>query len=129
MKASQIGATLALAAAFALPAAADAPPDRGIRSGTRDVSAGSHRWAGRSHARHAGHRHHGFRTYSGPGPAYGPRYYPGYGNASSNAGFGALAPAPVAVTLYREAYIGRGLIYNTPPEPHWRSSTVISVKY
>lgn len=69
------------------------------------------------------------------GPVYGrePRYYPGAGGASPNAGFGALAPVPVAVVGYREPYIGRGLIYNVPPEPTWavwsRRSEVISVRY
>ena len=50
--------------------------------------------------------------YRSPGPSYGrmPPFFPGTGDAR-----GHLDGAPVGLTLYREAYIGRGLIYNTPP--------------
>lgn len=62
------------------------------------------------------------------GPVYGPEppYFDGTGAASPSGGYG---DAPIALSLYREAYIGRGLIYNVPPQPFLRSSNVISVRY
>lgn len=62
-------------------------------------------------------------------PAYAaPNRTPLYAPAPRRYGYGAprhrhfsyrpgpiMVDSPVHVTLYREAYIGRGLIYNTPP--------------
>lgn len=109
------GAALSLAG----PARADAPPPvRGYEPRAAPVVHPSRpRFRRHSHRVHAGYR------LSGAGPVYGaePVYYPGAGGASPNAGFGALAPVPVAVSEYREPYIGRGLIYNVPGEPTWSS--------
>lgn len=62
------------------------------------------------------------------GPGYGPEppYFDGTGGASPSGGYGT---AEVALSLYREAYIGHGLVYNVPPQPFLRASNVISVRY
>lgn len=126
---------LALLAGFAaLPALADAPPPSRRGTGAAPAHHGPQAgWSGaRRHRHHHGVRVRGYAAVSA-GPVYGPEphYYPGAGGASPNAGFGAVRA--VAVVGYREAYIGRGLVYNTPPEPHWavwsHRSDVISVKY
>ena len=97
-----------------MPAIADAPPDG---FGRRPVVAHRH------HAPHYAppvrrygyggprYRHYGYRPVAA-GPALGPLppFFPGMGSEA-----GHLHHAPVGLTLYREAYIGRGLLYNTPP--------------
>ena len=90
-------------------------------------------WSGQRRVRRV-HRYDAVAVSAGPVYGREPRYYPGAGGASPNAGFGAFAPTAVAVVGYREPYIGRGLIYNVPPEPTWvtawsRRSNVISVNY
>ncbi|WP_375460504.1 hypothetical protein [uncultured Enterovirga sp.] len=127
-----LAAALAAASAAA-PALADAPPERAYRRPhVAPFAIPRPEWTGPRRMRH-GHRHPGFAV-AAAGPVYGrePRYYPGMGGASPNAGFGAVSP--VAVVGYREPYIGRGLVYNVPPEPTWavgwsRRSNVVSVKY
>jgi hypothetical protein len=64
-----------------------------------------------------------------------PVFYPGAGNAAPGAidGLGVLPyhpPRGLQVVEYREPYIGRGLIYNVPPDP-WlaRSGHAIRAKY
>lgn len=124
----------ALVLAAASPSLADAPPDRGfarrpVPSRPDPILRGpapSARYARAVRPR----RVHGPIFIPG-GPAYGaePAYFPGMGGGSPNAGFGAFDPVPVAVTQYREAYIGRGLIYNVPPQPHPGATDVISVRY
>lgn len=38
--------------------------------------------------------------------------------------------APAEIVVYREPYIGRGLVYNTPPDPFSvRRQTVIRARY
>lgn len=133
-----LAASAALLAAAASPARADAPPDRGfarrpVPSRLEAAPALRRRAPDMRDVRiDRPRRHDG----TGPGfiprgPRYGaePPYFPGMGGASPNAGFGAFGPVPVAVTEYREAYIGRGLIYNVPPQPDFASSNVISVRY
>lgn len=72
------------------------------------------------------HRHFGYRPVGvGAGPM--PPFYDGMGGALDH-----LADAPVRVTLYREAYIGRGLLYNTPPtldRPGPGFGAVLSARY
>ena len=108
------------------PCFADAPPEQGARRG---APASRLRPVARQvlPARHQARRH-GSRAFVAPypvepiGPGYGPlpALYPGYD---------AAAPAgPVAISEYREAYIGRGLFYNTPPQPYFPAGP-ISVKY
>lgn len=77
------------------------------------------------------HRHGPVRVFVPGGPGYGPEpvTYPGMGGALPSGGFMVSEPLPVAVTLYREAYIGRGLIYNVPPLPGFASQPVISARY
>jgi hypothetical protein len=122
---------VALAAALAAgPAAADAPPagwGRSPHSASRPLPP---RYApppprlGHRHAHH--HRQGGYRIVAS-GPSYGalPPFFAGMGDAADH-----LYGAPVRLTLYREAYIGRGLIYNTPPTldvPN--GGAVLSVRY
>lgn len=134
---ASLGLALALAAAIvSVPALADAPPDARHAVPAPGAIAGHHPRTV-SIAPRRMRRAHRFDSVAvvAAGPVYGrePRYFPGAGGASPNAGFG--APIPVAVVGYREPYIGRGLIYNTPPEPNWTlvgwsgRSNVISVKY
>lgn len=129
-------AAFVLLAAAASPVVADAPPDRGfarrpVPSHAEPILRGpapSPRYARAIRPR----RFHGPGPVFIPGgPAYGaePAYFPGMGAGSPNAGFGAFDPVPVAVTQYREAYIGRGLIYNVPPQPSLGATNVISVRY
>lgn len=57
------------------------------------------------------HRRYGYRVVAAEpdlGPV--PPFFRGMGDAAASLGGG-----PVGLTLYREAYIGRGLFYNTPP--------------
>lgn len=72
------------------------------------------------------YRHVGYRpVVAGPGPM--PPFYDGMGGAVDH-----LANAPIHVSLYREAYIGRGLIYNTPPtldRPGPGFGPVLSARY
>ena len=106
---------LAALLAGAAPAAADAPA-----SGFGRRPAVAHRPLGPLYApppRHYGygaprHRHHGGYRAIAAGPSYGPLppFFGGMGNDAAH-----LTGTPVGLTLYREAYIGRGLIYNTPP--------------
>ncbi|TDR85180.1 hypothetical protein [Enterovirga rhinocerotis] len=123
----------AVAAAFlvqamlaASPALADAPP-AGYRGHARPAPA-YHRPSRLGHA--PVRRHHRRYAASGRGYAIGPSYgglppfYPGEGAAASH-----LQGAPVMMTLYREAYIGRGLIYNTPPQTSAPRGPVLSVRY
>ncbi|MDB5592375.1 hypothetical protein [Enterovirga sp.] len=133
-----IGLVLATLAA-SVPALADAPPvdAKRVRLGPPSAAvpmrAALPAYRPLPTARRAARVHRFDRFAVAGGPVYGaePRYYPGAGGASPNAGF--APPVPVAVVGYREAYIGRGLLYNTPPEPTWASwshrSDVISVKY
>lgn len=90
----------------AAPAHADAPGD-GF----------GYRPHGYRHAMPRRHVHVRRRHYGGyggyvPGPAYGPTppFFIGTGDGAAQ-----LGGAPVRVTVYREAYIGHGLVYNTPP--------------
>lgn len=72
------------------------------------------------------HRHHyGHGGYRVAGPSLGPLppFFEGMGDGAAH-----LEGAPVGLTLYREAYIGRGLIYNTPPTLD-RPASVLSVRY
>lgn len=111
------------------PSLADASPEGGYG---RVRAARPYGWHGpRRHGwRRHGHGRGGFAGGFG-GPVYGrePALYPGLDAGSPNSGFGALSPRPVAVSEYREAYIGRGLFYNTPPQPYFPSSGTISVRY
>lgn len=117
-----VGAVAVLAALAASPAVADGP-DLAYRP-----HAPSYQRAYRSAAWHrrSTYPRHGYRRAAygyrepgsdigsyGPPPAYG---QPAYGFVSG--------PAE-----YTEAYIGRGLIYNTPPEPGGSSYSVISSRY
>ncbi len=136
MRLPLVAAALAILAAAA-PAAADAPPDRSFaRRPVPSRSAadirfgyGPERAVRRPVYRYHRHAGRGVPVVPGYGQGYGsrPALYPGYGEASPNAGFG--YGQPVAVTLYEEAYIGPGLLYNTPPRPYWPSQEVISVRY
>ena len=133
MKRFSVCIAAAFAATFAGTAFADAPPDARHPvppPGRVAPYAGPAPGYGRPRY---GHRYR--PTYGHAvmvrGSAYGPepRYYPGLGNASPNAGLGVSHPQLVAITQYREAYIGRGLFYNTPGEPPWPSRATISVRY
>lgn len=137
MRAPALLLALGAAALAGGPAAADAPPrDMAKRPVlNRPVLAPLAPDSGHAMRVHRVHRRpHSVRAaIAAVGPGYGPEppYFPGMGGASPNAGFGNALP--VQVTLYREAYIGRGLIYNTPPEPQGQASyahsNVISVRY
>lgn len=116
---------LALAATLiaAGSASADAPPDRAmgrypVVRETMTYGAVPYRPHRRRHVRSRG-LGGGFAV----GPAYGPQppLYPGYDLGAPS--------GPVAISEYREAYIGRGLFYNTPPQPYFPTSAVISVNY
>lgn len=101
-----LGALAVLAALTGSPALADGP-DPAVRPHPGPGY-------GYAHRRHAWHRHRGYR-----GPGYSVGSYgapPAYGMVSGP-------------SEYTEAYIGRGLVYNTPPEPYWPSTDVISVRY
>ena len=123
---------LAFAAAAILsmgPALADAPGDQSGVGRLRAIRHLHHGYGPAYGARHLRVRGSGYGDgYAASGPGYGPEppYYDGTGTASSS---GAYGTAPVALSLYREAYIGPGLVYNVPPQPFLRPSNVISVRY
>lgn len=58
-----------------------------------------------------------------------PAYYHGTGGAVSNGEIFAVRSARVQVVEYHEPYIGRGLLYNLPPEPLGRSAAIVSARY
>ena len=63
------------------------------------------------------------------------RFYPGAGGAAHRSldAYGVIQEygvAPAEIVEYREPYIGRGLVYNTPPDPFVvRRQTVIRARY
>lgn len=123
---------LAFAAATILaagPALADAPGDAsgaGPSVGHARVHHGYRSaYGGRGTRVRGSFQGYGFAA---GGPGYGPEppYFDGTGGASPSGGFGG---APVALSLYREPYIGPGLVYNVPPQPFLRASNTISVRY
>lgn len=118
MRISLAIAAFAAILAGAVPAAADAPAAGFGRRPAMAPRAIAPRYAparpdgyryGAPRRHH--HRHYGY----GPaalGPAAGglPPFYTGMGDGAAY-----LEGQPVGLTLYREAYIGRGIFYNTPP--------------
>lgn len=62
-------------------------------------------------------------------------FYPGAGGAAHRAldesgVFQEYGVAPAEIVVYHEPYIGRGLVYNTPPDPFViRRQTVIRARY
>lgn len=119
MRISLAIAALAAALLGSAPVLADAPvAGFGRRPATtpRYAPARPHGYDYRYGApRHHHHRHH-HRRYGhapvmvGPAPGPLPPFFPGMGDGAAP-----LEGQPVGLTLYREAYIGKGLIYNTPP--------------
>ena len=118
MRISLVIAALAAALLNAAPAAADAPaPGFG-----RQPAAHRPHWApparrygyGAPRRGHFGygapHRRHFGYAPVGPGLGPLPPFFVGTGDAAAH-----LQGEPVGLTLYREAYIGRGLLSNTPP--------------
>ena len=99
-------AALAGAGLSAAPAQADAPGD-----GFGRAPYGYRHAAPRRHV-HVRRRHYGGYAGYVPGPAYGP-LPPFFAGTSDGAAH--LHGTPVQMSVYREAYIGRGLVYNTPP--------------
>lgn len=63
------------------------------------------------------------------------RFYPGAGGAAHRSldeygVFQEYGIAPAEIVVYREPYIGRGLAYNTPPDPFViRRQQVIRARY
>lgn len=63
------------------------------------------------------------------------QFYPGAGGAAHRSldPYGVIQEygvAPAEIVVYREPYLGRGLVYNTPPDPFVvRRQTVIRVRY
>lgn len=109
------------AAAPLAPASADGFVEDGYRSGARRPALhgrggyAPQRWAERR-VRRGGYA----RSYRGElAPAYGahPPFFPGAGHAAPD--------GPAVLAEYREPYIGRGLIYNVPPDPFFASATVV----
>ena len=119
----------ALAAAVPLGSAeADGMIEGGYRpDARRPALQGSGRYYVKRHAqrRYVGARRDHFGSaYGGEiSPQYGakPPFFPGAG--------GAAPDGPVLLAEYREPYIGRGLIYNVPPDPFYRSGYVVRAKY
>lgn len=68
-------------------------------------------------------------------PSGSDRFYPGAGGAAHRSldeygVFQEHGVAPAEIVVYREPYIGRGLVYNTPPDPFViRRQTVIRARY
>lgn len=116
-----VGALAVLAALGASPAFADGPDPAyrpqapGYRPAYR--SAGYRRAA-------FGYRRPGSDIGSyGPPPAFRPEAY-------GRQAYGQLAYRIVTGPVeYTEAYIGRGIVYNTPPAPAWPTYSVISARY
>ena len=125
-------AALMVGLSVAAPAVADAPagfgrgPLVGHRPPPPRYAPPRHYGYGAPRHRHHGHGgHYGYRA----GPAVGPLppFFSSHGDAAAH-----LEGAPVGLTLYREAYIGRGLIYNTPPtldRPGLGYGPVLSARY
>jgi hypothetical protein len=123
VKVTLVVAALAATCAAMGPALADAPPHGyGSRARGWHSPAIRHAHPVRRHVRHG--RHHGDGGFVA-GPGYGPLppFFAGTGAAADH-----LHGTPVTVTVYREAYIGRGLIYNTPPTLDV-PGPVLSVRY
>ena len=122
---------LAAALAAAAPlgsAAADGMSEGGYRTDARRPTlqkSGRYYAERRAPRRHVGARRHGF------GPAHGGEIPPHYGaKPPFFPGSGGAAPdGPVLLAEYSEPYIGRGLIYNVPPDPFYRSGYVVRAKY
>ena len=114
---------IALALATTTPALADGMVDGPHGGGW---ARGGHGYGhGRRGPRHHAVRHRGHAGGWGYGGHGG-----GYGGGHFYAGAGAGAPfGPAVVAEYREPYIGKGLIYNVPPDPWAYMSGVISAKY
>lgn len=102
------------------------------------VGAASHHGWRRAHAAPGwrSDRHHAWDAAVSAGTlnvtaTYGaePAYYRGTGGARSNGEIFAVRSARVQVVEYHEPYIGRGLLYNLPPEPFGRSAAVVSARY
>lgn len=127
MRVLLVPAALAAALLAIEPASADAPA---AGFGRRPAQAAPPAYGPRAAPRHYGHgrpvRHYGYGR--PPHPHFGHRpfaYGPGDGAAQFE------GPA-VGMTLYREAYIGRGLYYNTPPtldRPDFGYGPVLSARY
>lgn len=123
MRIALVIATLAASLAAIVPASADAPDSGfGRRPALVHRGAAFSPPAMRRDGYAPPHRHGGYRA-AGPSPGHLPPFFQGMGDGAAH-----LEGARVGLTLYREAYIGRGLIYNTPPTLD-RPTTVLSVRY
>lgn len=124
MKTVLVVAALAASLAAIVPAAADAPAAGFGRRPVMAERGPTFRTPPRRYGYAPRHRHdHGGYRVAGPSLGPMPAFYQGTGEGAAH-----LEDAPVGLTLYREAYIGRGLIYNTPPTLD-RPVSVLSVRY